>query len=163
MSEAALEVSAAQSHHDEQTTVALRNAIRLWAKSTTNQFSHKPGALVRDKLATVESFFSWASKTPDEVKVGNVEAWRRQMEERKLSPNTVYARISRLASFFGWLMRDPNLGAHLRTNPARPVMPKRPRAYQTEATKSFTDEEVRALLAVVRQEADAGSDFTARA
>jgi integrase len=36
-------------------------------------------------------------------------------------------------------------------------MPKRPQSYQTEATKAYTDEEMNALLAAVRAEAEGGS------
>jgi integrase/recombinase XerD len=140
-----------------QDAVALRNAIRVWAEGTTGKLSANPGALVRDKRAAVESFFARAGKSPDQVDATDVEAWRLWLEERGLKPNTVYTRASLLASFFHWLMRDPALGRHIRQNPARPAMPKRPVSYQSEATKAYTDEEMRALLAVMKAEAEGGS------
>ncbi|HEY0100713.1 MAG TPA: tyrosine-type recombinase/integrase [Pyrinomonadaceae bacterium] len=154
MSDAALQLSAPDERQD---SVALRNAIRVWADGTTNKLAHNPEALLRDKRTAVESFFRMAGKSPEGVDVTDIETWRRRMEEQGLKPNTVYTRVSLLASFFQWLMRDPVLGQHLRQNPVRPAMPKRPQSYQTEATKAYTDEEMNALLATVRTEADGGS------
>ncbi|MCA1568116.1 MAG: tyrosine-type recombinase/integrase [Acidobacteria bacterium] len=154
MSDTALQLAAPAERQD---SVALRNAIRVWADGTTNKLAHNPEALLRDKRTAVESFFQMAGKSPEGVDVTDVETWRRRMEEQGLKPNTVYTRVSLLASFFQWLMRDPVLGQHLRRNPVRPAMPKRPQSYQTEATKAYTDEEMNALLAAVRAEADDGS------
>ena len=154
MSDTALQLAALADRHD---SVALRNAIRVWADGTTNKLAHNPEALLRDKRTAVESFFQMAGKSPEGVDVTDVETWRRRMEEQGLKPNTVYTRVSLLASFFQWLMRDAVLGQHLRQNPVRPAMPKRPQSYQTETTKAYTDEEMNALLAAVRAEADGGS------
>jgi site-specific recombinase XerD len=154
MSDTALQLAAPDERQD---SVALRNAIRVWADGTTNKLAHNPEALLRDKRTAVESFFQMAGKSPEGVDVTDVETWRRHMEEQGLKPNTVYTRVSLLASFFQWLMRDPVLSQHLRQNPVRPAMPKRPQSYQTEATKAYTDEDMNALLAVVRAEAEAGS------
>ena len=154
MSDTALQLSAPGERHD---SVALRNAIRVWADGTTNKLAHNPEALLRDKRTAVESFFQMTGKSPEGVDVTDVETWRCRMEEQGLKPNTVYTRVSLLASFFQWLMRDPVLGQHLRQNPVRPAMPKRPQSYQTEATKAYTDEEMNALLSAVRAEADGGS------
>jgi integrase len=154
MSDTALQISAPD---ERQESVALRNAIRVWARSTTGQLAHNPEALLRDKRTAVESFFSLVGKSPEQAGVTDVESWRGRMEEQGLKPNTVYTRVSLLASFFQWLMRDPVLGQHLRLNPARTAMPKRPQSYQTEATKAYTDEEMNALLAAVKAEAGGGS------
>lgn len=154
MSDTALQLSAPGEQGD---AVALRNAIRVWADGTTNKLAHNPVALVRDKRTAVESFFQMAGKSPVQVDVTDVETWRRRMEEQGLKPNTVYTRVSLLASFFQWLMRDPVLGQHLRQNPVRPAMPKRQQSYQTEATKAYTDEEMNALLSAVKAEAEGGS------
>lgn len=155
MSESALQVS----HRlgEDQSTLALRNAIRIWAESTTGLHSHNRNGLISDKKAAVEAFFGFAGKSPAEADVLNVEAWRNLMQRRGLKPNTIYSRISRLASFFEWLRRDPELGKYIASNPARLAMPKRPKPYQSEATKAFTDKEMNALLATVRGEADTGS------
>ncbi|MBA3241351.1 MAG: tyrosine-type recombinase/integrase [Acidobacteria bacterium] len=154
MSETALQIN---TPGDERQFLALRNAIRLWADGTTGKLAHNREALARDKRAAVESFFAHTGMSPDQVGVTDVEGWRVRLEEKGLKPNTIYTRVSLLASFFQWLMRDPVLGQHIRQNPARPAMPKRPQSYQTEATKAYTDEEMRALLAAVKTEAEGGS------
>lgn len=154
MSDTSLQLAAPDERQD---SVALRNAIRVWADGTTNKLAHNPESLLRDKRTAVESFFQMAGKSPEGVDVTDVETWRRRMEEQGLKPNTVYTRVSLLASFFQWLMRDPVLGQHLRQNPVRPAMPKRPQSYQTETTKAYTDEEMNALLAAVKAEAEGGS------
>src|SRR5215208_6703179 len=59
-------------------------------------------------------------------------------------------------------MREPAIGAVLRSNPVRLARPKAPRAYQTERTKALSDEELRALLAVVRSRAQVPSAVTAK-
>jgi len=154
MSDTALQLSAPG---ESQDPIALRNAIRLWADGTTNKLSHNQEALLHDKRTAVESFFQKAGKSPEQVDVTDVENWRRRMEEQGLKPNSVYTRVSLLASFFQWLMRDPVLSRHLRQNPARLAMPKRPQSFQSEATKAFSDAEMTALISVVRREAQGGS------
>lgn len=154
MSDTALQITATDADGE---ALALRNAVRVWAEGTTGKLSSNPAALIRDKRAAVESFFGRVGKSPDQVSATDVECWRLWLEERGLKPNTVYTRVSLLASFFQWLMRDPVLGLHIRLNPARPAMPRRPQSYQTEATKSYSDEEVKALLAAVKAEAEGGS------
>jgi len=154
MSDTALQLSPPG---EGQNPVALRNAIRLWADGTTNKLAHNQEALLHDKRTAVESFFQMVGKSPEQVDVTDVETWRRRMEEQGLKPNSVYTRVSLLASFFQWLMRDPVLGQHLRQNPARLAMPKRPQSFQSEATKAFSDAEMTALITVVRGEAEGGS------
>jgi integrase len=58
-------------------------------------------------------------------------------------------------------MSQPSVGASLRQNPALLARPKRVHSHQTEATKAWTDEELRALTDVVRQRAR-GSDLVAK-
>lgn len=137
--------------------IALRNAVMLWAETTTDGTSDRCHDLQRDKTLAVFSFFSFAAKHPAEVLPGDVQRWREELESRGLRQNTVYARVSGLSSFYRWLMKDPVLGPYVKTNPALLARPKRPRPYQTGSTKSLTDEEMNRLLASVRSRADAGS------
>jgi integrase/recombinase XerD len=53
-------------------------------------------------------------------------------------------------------MRDPEVGRHVRRNPARLARPKAPKPYQTESVKALSDEEVGALVAAVRRRALSG-------
>jgi len=137
--------------------VALRNAVTLWAEATTDGGSDRCRDLRRDKTLAVLSFFNFAAKHPAEVLPGDVQRWRDELESRGLRQNTVYSIVSRLSSFYRWLMKDPDLGPHLKINPALLARPKRPRPYQTGSTKSLTDEEMNRLLASVKSKADAGS------
>lgn len=135
---------------------ALRGALGLWAESSTSAGARRED-LIRDKKAAVEDFFRFAGKHPAEISPGDVGAWRVTLEGRGLKPNTVYARVSKLSSFYRWLMKDPNLGRYITVNPALLARPKCPSPYQTGSTKSLTDEEMNRLLASVRARADAGS------
>ncbi|MET0464561.1 MAG: tyrosine-type recombinase/integrase [Chitinophagaceae bacterium] len=143
-------------HRRDEFLPALHGAIQLWAESTTSA-SDRYKDLVRDKRGAVESFFLLTGKHPAEVKPRDVREWREAMEAKRLKPNTVYAQISRLSSFYRWAMKDAALGRHIKTNPALLARPKRPGAYQTGSTKSLTDEEMNRLLAFVQSKADAGS------
>jgi site-specific recombinase XerD len=135
---------------------ALRGAIQLWAKNSTSA-GDRHEDLVRDKRSAVEDFFQLAGKHPVEIKPQDVQEWSQVMETRGLRPNTVYARVSQLSSFYRWLMKDPILGQYVRINPALLARPKCPNPYQTGSTKSLTDEEMNRLLAWVKSKADASS------
>src|SRR4051812_17303601 len=136
---------------------AVRSAIQLWAESSTAADSDRHDDLVRDKRAAVEDFFELTGKHPADVAPSDTHAWREALEARALKPNTVYSRVSRLSSFYRWMMKDPVLGQYVRINPALLARPKCPRPYQTGSTKSLTNEEMNRLLMLVKSRADAGS------
>jgi integrase len=135
--------------------LALQNAVRLWADSTTNSTSACRADLLRSKYQIVCSFFAGLGKHPAEVRPLDIKAWRDKLEERHKQA-TVYSRVSRLSSFYEWAMRDAVLGQFIRNNPAQLARPKCPRPYQTESTKAFDDEQMSALLWVVRKKAASG-------
>jgi integrase len=112
--------------------------------------------VLKNKREVIQSFFDWVRKNPAEVEPTNVRTWCARMSDEGLSPATVYARVAFLSSFYRWAMSQPSAGASLRQNPALLARPKRVRPYQTEATKAWTDEELRALTDVVRQKAATG-------
>lgn len=138
-------------------TAALRTAIEFWADGSTRAETLERAAKLHDKRQAVGSFFAFAGKHPGEVTPEDVRAWREHLESLGQKPATVYARVSRVSSFFKWLMTDPQLGEHIRSNPAAQARPRHPRPYQSEATKALTDEEMNGLLGVVRRKAEAGS------
>lgn len=138
-------------------SAAIRNAVSIWADQNTRSETLDRKDKLRDKVLAVTSFFDSAGRHPAEVTHEDVARWRREMESRGLKPATVYARVSRVSAFYRWLMSDPQLSAHIRTNPAVHARPKYPRPYQSEATKALTDEEMNALLGVVRALAESGS------
>jgi integrase/recombinase XerD len=108
------------------------------------------------KVAAVCDFFAYTGKTPDQVTTIDVKTWQADLEGRGLAPATVYARVSRVSSFFAWAMTDPGLQERIHSNPVNLARPKAPRAYQSDSTQALTDDELMALLAVVRAKADGG-------
>lgn len=135
---------------------AILAAMQAWAEKTTGSASYRREDLLRDKLTSVQNFFSRCGKHPFAVRPRDCLAWRKYLEKR-YKPNTVYARMSRLSSFFSWLLADPVIGKHIRSNPVPLARPKCPSPYQSESSKSLSDDEMNRLLASVRQEADEGS------
>lgn len=135
---------------------AVLGALQAWAEKTTGSASYRREDLLRDKLSSVRSFFSYSKKHPFMVKPRDCIAWRKHLE-KSYKPNTVYARMSRLSSFFAWLIADPAIGRRLRTNPVSLARPKCPAPYQSESSKSLSDDEMSRLLASVRKEANEGS------
>ncbi|HEX8556572.1 MAG TPA: tyrosine-type recombinase/integrase [Pyrinomonadaceae bacterium] len=136
---------------------ALRNAVNMWAERNTRPETLARPEKLRDKVTAVTSFFEFAAKHPGDVTPEDVSRWREGMEARGLKPATVYARVSRVSAFYRWLMDDPLLARFIRSNPAAQARPRYPRPYQSESTKALTDEEMNALLAVVRRLAGSGS------
>ena len=136
---------------------ALGNAIELWAQGNTRPETVDRDDKVKDKMTAVRSFFSFIGKHPGEVTPADVARWRQHLESLNQKPATVYARLSRLSSFYRWLMSNPQLSAHIQSNPVLQARPRFPRPYQSESVKAWTDDEMNALLAVVKRSADAGS------
>lgn len=136
--------------------LALLNAIYLWAAATTDAESACRQDLLRSKRQAVSLFFAHCGKHPEEVTALDVQGWREALEGKGFKPATVYARISRLSSFYTWVMRDPTLGPLIKGNPADFARPKAPKAYQTESSKALDDEQLSALVHVVREKAKAG-------
>jgi integrase len=79
------------------------------------------------------------------------------MERRGLKLTTVYARVSRVSAFYRWLMADTQLSRFIRSNPAAQARPRYLPPYQSDSTKALSDEEMNALLGVVRELAETGS------
>jgi integrase len=136
---------------------AISSAIQLWADSTTRAETFERSPKLQDKVHAVSRFFAFVGKHPGEVTPDDVAAWRRELEGAGQKPATVYARISRVSSFFKWLMADPLLGDHIRSNPVAHARPRYPQPYQSESVKALTDQEMNNLLQVVRRQADSGS------
>jgi integrase len=136
--------------------LALLNAIHLWAAATTDAGSACCEDLLRSKHRAVSSFFAHCGKHPGEVIALDVQSWRDNLEGKGFKPATVYARISRLSSFYAWVMRDPALGQFITTNPAQNARPKCPKPYQTESSKALDDEQISALTRVVMEKAATG-------
>jgi integrase/recombinase XerC len=135
---------------------ALQTALHLWATATTDAESHCRRDLLRAKQQAATDFFSYCGKLPGEVRPADVEAWRKALEGRDFKSATIYARLSRLSSFYEWAMRDPQLARLIEKNPVRLARPKAPKAYQTESVKSLDDEQISGLLMQIRERALTG-------
>lgn len=136
--------------------VALRGAVSLWATATTSEGERRQD-LLRDKQRIVLSFFGHTGKLPSEVEPADVQGWLKDLEGKGISPGTTYQHACLLSSFYSWAIRDPEIGKHLRGNPARLARPKAPKPYQTESVKAMSDEEVRQLVKTVRWRAHEGN------
>lgn len=141
----------------EENGFALLTVLHLWSVSTTDTQSHCRRDLLRAKQQAASAFFSYCGKLPGQVSPVDVEAWRQWLEEQNFKPATIYARLSRLSSFYEWAMRDPRLDGLIESNPVRLARPKAPRAYQTEGVKSLDDEQVSKLLSIVSEKAASGN------
>lgn len=135
--------------------VVLRGAVSLWASATTGE-SERRQDLLRDKQRIVLSFFRYIGKLPGEVEAGDVQGWLRELEERGVKPGTTYQHACLLSSFYSWALKDAEVGQYVRRNPARMARPRAPKPYQTESVKALSDEEVGALVSVVRRRAQDG-------
>ena len=124
----------------------------MWASATTSE-SERRQDLLRDKQRIVLSFFRHVRKLPSEVEPGDVQQWLRNLEKKGIKPGTTYQHACLLSSFYSWAIRDPEVGQHIRGNPARLARPKAPKPYQTESVKAMSDKEVQALVGVVRRRA----------
>lgn len=142
---------------DNTDPAALRRALTLWAEQTTRAETYDRRDKLGDKIGAVHAFFAFAGVHPLEVRPEHVAAWRAELERRAQKPATVYARVSRVASFYRWLMSDPQLGHFVSSNPAAQARPPHPRPYQSESVKALTDDEMNRLLEAVAGRAATGS------
>lgn len=140
----------------EGRAAVLRTAVELWAAASTGVSSRRRGEVLQNKRRVVEAFFEWVRKSPRDVEPADVSAWCESMRGEGKRPATIYARVSFLSSFYRWALGQPEVGGDLRQNPALLARPKRVRPYQTEATKAWTDEELRAVTEVVARKAATG-------
>jgi integrase len=136
---------------------ALRTAIQFWAESSTRAETFERASKLQDKMQAVRRFFAFTGKHPGQVTPEDVQAWRAYLEGQGQKPATVYARVSRVSAFYKWLMADPVLSQHIRSNPASQARPRYPQPYQSESVKALSDDEMNRLLEVVKAKADSGS------
>jgi integrase len=136
---------------------ALANAIDLWAKGCTRPETFDRDIKLQDKVAAVARFFDFTGKHPGDVTPLDVERWRAHLEQRGRKPATIYTGISRISSFYRWLIADPQLAGVVPSNPVTNARPRFPRPYQSESVKSWTDSETVTLVDVVKALADTGS------
>lgn len=138
-------------------TAQLSPLVSLWADHVTDANTPRRLDILRDKSNAVLDFFSFVGKAPATVSPLDIKTWQAELEAKNLAPATVYARISRVSSFYNWAIEN----GQTQHNPVEAARPKAPKAYQTEKTKSLADNEVMSLLQVVKAKADSG-DITGK-
>ena len=84
-------------------------ALANWADATTDPTSDRRKDLLRDKTKAVSNFFEWICKPVDEVSPADIKTWQKELEQRNLTHGTIYGRISRISSFYAWLMKSPDM------------------------------------------------------
>lgn len=142
-------------------SASVQNAAEMWARARTDSDSERFLDMVRDKSNAVVDFFATTDTQPQTATAQHVEAWLEDMRGRGLANSTVYARSSFLSSFYDWLLSSDQLAAALPYgNVAAQVRPKPPKAYK--GAKALTDEELQALLDLVRYEAEVEGKLTAK-
>ena len=140
-------------------TPALIKAVEMWADARTSATSKRRHDLLRDKKnalladgknGTTAGFFVCVPKPLHRVTPADVKFWQDYLESMNLAPSSVYACVSRLSSFFDWLIAEPTFARTIKANPVKLARPKAPKAYQNESAKALSDADARTLLEHVR-------------
>ena len=87
----------------------LESALVNWADATTDPTSDRREDLLHDKRKAVRDFFEWICKPVHEITPNDVKTWQFELEQHNLAPATIYAMISRISSFYEWLMKSPDM------------------------------------------------------
>lgn len=142
-------------------TPTLTNAVETWADARTSATSARRHDLLRDKYnallsdgkdGTAAGFFMFAGKPVEAITPDDIKAWQDYMESMELSAASIYARVSRVSSFYEWLMTQPDYRDIIKVNPAKSARPKAPKAYQSAGAKALSDEDVQTLLQYVHEQ-----------
>ena len=132
------------------------NAISLWANHTTDNETQRYNDLIRDKSNAVSDFFNYANKHPILIQASDILDWQKSLKASGLSNATIYAYVSRVSSFYSYLMNCDRFQNIITGNPAQLARPKAPKAYQNESTQALDIEDVKKLIATVKEKADTG-------
>jgi site-specific recombinase XerD len=126
-------------------TKTLVPIVEAWARTCTDLDSSAAAHLLRDKREAVLSFFRYTSKPPAQCTSEDALDWIKDMEAGGLKQATIYARASRVSAFYKWVAANSG-NAGMVYNPIEAVRPKAPKPYQSEKTKSLSDEEMTRLV-----------------
>ncbi|MDE3088769.1 MAG: tyrosine-type recombinase/integrase, partial [Chloroflexota bacterium] len=122
---------------------SLASLVAAWADARTDATSERRGDLRHDKTKAVLDFFAFVGKTPEQITANDVREWQAHLEEEHKAPATVYAMLSRVSSFYNWAkVKNPVIDQ---------VRPKAPLPYQSESSKSLSDDDVCSLMAAVKK------------
>ena len=135
-------------HHHPHASI-----VRAWAELNTDATA-RTADIVRDKIAALLNqnpkyplgFFVYCNAPIAQVTPSHVMTYHDYLTARGLAPATIYARISRISSFYNYLMQDQRFASIVQYNPVDLARPKAPQAYGTERANSLTDDQARQLL-----------------
>jgi integrase len=142
--------NAIQHSNNDSVQAVIHGVARLWAESTTDKTLARREDLIHDKAKAINLFFSSCRKKPAEVDSADVKDWQDKLEEQGLKPSTIYTRTCFLSSFYRWAIANSPLDQQPLVNPVTLARPKKPKPYRTDHTKSLLDDELRALVAFVK-------------
>jgi hypothetical protein len=94
-----------------------KNAFISWSDATTDPTSDRRENFLHDKKKVVNDFFEWVCMPVHEITPNDVKTWQFELEQRDLAPATIYAMVSRISSFYVWLMKSPNMAGWVASNP----------------------------------------------
>ena len=115
---------------------SLGSVVSLWADHVTDPSSPRRLDLLRDKMNAVLDFFSFINKMPNRVTPIDVKLWQAALEDQGLATATVYARISRVSSFYTWAIEN----GQAQQNSVNPAWAKASQSYPTEKMQSLDDD-----------------------
>lgn len=95
----------------------LEFAFTNWVDATIDPASARREVSVHDKKKTVSDFFKRIGKQIHEITPNDMKLWQIELEQRDLAPATIYAMVSRISSFYVWLMKSPDISGWVASNP----------------------------------------------
>ena len=144
-----------QGQNHSAAMLVLQPIITSWVKA---QYRSLPNRLMAERA--VCAFFIWLAenhdispKEPQRVSAGHVGGWIEIMEGAKLSPATIYTRLSRLSAFYKWMMKDSRMGQVVTQNPVTSVRPPAPKPYSNSQSKALDDRQLRSIINYMQIEA----------
>lgn len=155
----------------QQTQPTTKDLVQQWADARTNSNSNRHHDLLRDKYnvllgdgkeGTAAGFFNFTKKPLEAITPDDIKIWQHYLEDMKLSPSSIYTRVSRVSSFYDWIMKEPLFEKIIEYNPAKSARPKPPVAYQSEKAKALSDEATNTLLQYVAEQAADKDNLSAK-
>jgi integrase len=123
--------------------------VESWLTRTVNPSLRRSSDIRNDKSKAVFDFFDFCGKSAETVLPSDVEEWRWNLKNQRLSDGTIYNRISALAQFYEYLRNEVGMMKFIPINPARVSLPKASKPFQSESVKALSREELGKLLDVV--------------
>lgn len=72
--------------------------------------------------------------------------WQATLNQHGLAASTIYAHMSRVSSFFNWMIQDKYMGTRIHYNPVRSAQRVAPKPYAGRSLKTLNDHQVQIML-----------------